>query len=545
MNHLRARFTCTFALAGLWFMSSLYAQSPEKPANNQPESAAILSVLHGVVHDSQNLPVRGARVIAQDRTQTLTTITDAAGAFRFSAIHAGPCTLRAESSGTTTAPIEFLLKQDEDKNIDLVLPAPKTADHSPATVPEFYDEPRFTVAGVADTTAMGGHGSSVTMIRNTESMVKAAASLGESSSGKSLPSSSSAQSEASLRVAVEQHPDSFQANYQLGKFLVDEGRPAESIAYLTRASVADPRDYEDHYELALAYYKAAGYAAAKSQLDSLFEEAANPQQKADLHHLLGQTDEKMGNSLAAVRELQSAAELNPSEPHLFDWGSELLLHRAAEPAIEVFTKGSALFPSSVRMLTALGAAWYALGSPENATLTLCKASDLNPEDPNPYLFIGKVQATEAMPSPALAQRLERFAKLQPQSALANYYLAVSLWKDRKSASDDDTLNKVESLLIKSVQIDPKLGEAYLQLGLVYTEEKHADKALSAYRQAIAATPDLAEAHYRLAQAYWRANDSSKAQAELQQYERISKQKAAETETERRQTKEFVYQLKQP
>ncbi len=545
MNRFCNPFIRAVALAALCGPFSLCGQSAEKPASNQPAPAATFSVLHGVVRDPHNQAISGARVILQDQTQTLIAITDAAGAYRFSAVHPGRCALHAESSGAKSVAVEFLLKQNEDKDIDLVLPPEKTADHPPATVPEFYDEPHFTVAGVTDTTTMGGHGSSVTIIRNTESMVKAAASLRDSSSGKSLSSANTTQSEESLRRAVQQHPESFEANHQLGKWLVDQDRPGEAIAYLTRASVANPRDYQNHYELAFAYCEAADYGNAKTQVESLLEAEVNPQQNADAHHLLGQIDEKTGNSLAAVREFQFAAELNPTEPNLFDWGSELLLHRATEPAIEVFTRGNALFPISVRMLTALGAAWYALGSTEKAAQSLSKASDLNPEDLSPYLFMGKVQATEAVPSPAIAQRLQRFATLQPQNALADYYYAVSLWKARTSATDDNALAQIESLLMKSTELDPKLGEAFLHLGMVYAEEKETEKAISAYEQAIATTPDLAEAHYRLAQAYRQAGEPSKARAELQVYEKISKEKMAETENQLRQIQQFVYQLQQP
>jgi tetratricopeptide (TPR) repeat protein len=537
------RFTFAMALVALFAPLSICGQSNDKLPLNQPVPA--LSTVHGVVRDSQSQPVSGVKVFLQDGNRVLTATTDATGAYRFSSVPAGRFTLHAESSGAKTAPVEFVLKQNEDKEIDLALPAQKPTDHPSATIPEFYDEPHFTVAGVTDTTNMGGHGSSVTIIRNTESMVKAAASLSDSSSGKSPLSSNAAQVEAPLRLAAEQHPESFQANYQLGKFLVEEGRPAEAIESLKRAFVANPLDYENHYELALAYCKAADYGNAKSRTESLLEAAMNPEQKADAHHLLGEIDERIGDSLAAVREFQRAAELNPTEPNLFDWGSELLLHRAAEPAIEVFTKGSTLFPGSVRMLTALGAAWFALGAQEKAAQSLCEASDLNPEDPNPYLFMGKIQATEALPSPAIAQRLQRFATLQPQNALANYYYAVSLWKARSSVAGDNALAQTESLLMKSTQLDPKLGEAYLQLGVVYAEEKETSKAVSAYERAIAATPDLAEAHYRLAQSYRQAGEPSKAKAELQQYEKISKEKAEETETERRQIQQFVYQLQQP
>src|SRR5580698_1937100 len=65
--------------------------------------------------------------------------------------------------------------------------------------------------------------------------------------------------------------------------------------------------------------------------------------RADLHHQLAIADETLGDSLAAVREYQRAAELDSRETYLFDWGAELLLHHAPEPALEVFTRGNRCF----------------------------------------------------------------------------------------------------------------------------------------------------------------------------------------------------------
>jgi tetratricopeptide (TPR) repeat protein len=259
--------------------------------------------------------------------------------------------------------------------------------------------------------------------------------------------------------------------------------------------------------------------------------------------LLAVADERRGDPLAAVREYQRAAELNPSESNLFDWGSELLVHRAAEPAIEVFTRGSRLFPRSVRMLAGLGASWYARGSYDQAVLSLCEASDLNPDDPTPYLFMGKMQTVENTQSDALVERLGRFARLQPENALANYYYAVSLWKRRKSPEDDADLAQVKSLLEKAVHLDPKLGPAYLQLGVFYSERKDLANAISAYQRAITATPQLAEALYRLAQAYRQAGETSKAHAEIQLYEQISKEQEEELERQRYELQQFVYRLR--
>ena len=185
----------------------------------------------------------------------------------------------------------------------------------------------------------------------------------------------------------------------------------------------------------------------------------------------GDIAEKSGDSLKAVREYQKAAELDPSEANFFDWGAELLLHRAAEPAIEVFSKGNRLFPHSARMLVALGVAWYSNGSYDQAAQRLCEASDLNPADPQPYLFLGKIQSVETNQSECPVERLKRFVKLQPENALANYYYGVNLWKRRKGPDDAESVAQAEAHLRRAVQLDPKLGVGYLQLGFFTRSER--------------------------------------------------------------------------
>ncbi len=269
------------------------------------------------------------------------------------------------------------------------------------------------------------------------------------------------------------------------------------------------------------------------------------QDQARQHHLRGDIAEKSGDPLEAVREYQKAAELDPSEANFFDWGAELLLHRAAEPAIEVFSKGTRLFPYSARMLVALGVSWYSNGSYDQAAQRLCDASDLDPADPQPYLFLGKIQSVETNQSECPVERLKRFVKLQPDNALANYYYGVNLWKRRKGPDDAETVAQAESHLTRAVQLDPKLGVGYLQLGVLYSERKDFSRAISSYQGAIAATPQLEEAHYRLAQAYKRTGEKEKADEELRVYNRISKSKDEEVERERRESRQFVYTLRSP
>ena len=527
-------------LAGC-LLAVMAAVAPVRAQSREPASAPTAqATLQGRVRDSAGTPVANVVVFLQiasgeqtHNTQADITHTDREGKYRFAALRAGAYTLRAKMNGYGEAIVgPVSLGQKEMKDIDLTLISAKASTSQnalpvkPVTgkpgeqTPEFFDEPQFTVAGVTQATSSGGHGSD-TVLRTTEALAKATVSLSKESAGSSTAATSAA-AESSLRDAVAREPDNFEANRRLGKSLVDNGSAAEGVPYLVRASRLNPRDPE-------------------------------------LHHLLGDVEEKLRNPLDAVREYERAAELEPSEPNLFDWGTELLTHRALEPATEVFTKGNRQFPKSVRMLIALGVAWYARGSNDQAAQCLVNASDLAPDNPTPYLFLGKMQSAEGTPSEGSVERLRRFAQLQPDNALANYYYAVSLWKQSASAvdpgsdhdRDTERSARVESLLRHAVHLDPKLGAAYLQLGILYSQRRDFSRAISAYEKAIEVNPEqagresdetLEVAHYRLAQAYLRTSDKAKAQRELKLHDRLSKKTKENAERERRASRQFVISL---
>ena len=261
------------------------------------------------------------------------------------------------------------------------------------------------------------------------------------------------------------------------------------------------------------------------------------------HRLAGDRDEKSGDSVAAVREYETAARLDASEENYFAWGSELLLHRAAQPAAEVFAKGADAHPDSARMLAGLGAALYASGQFDEAARKLCAASDLNLADSAPYLLLGKMEETATAPIPCGEEKLARFAQLQPANALANYYYALSLTKRERASESAAGFGQIETLLEKSVNIDPKLGEAYLQLGILYLSKGDFAPAVEVLQKAVRDKPDLGLAHYKLAQAYKRSGENAKAQQEFAAYARCEKADAEARERERRELRQFLVILK--
>jgi tetratricopeptide (TPR) repeat protein len=101
---------------------------------------------------------------------------------------------------------------------------------------------------------------------------------------------------------------------------------------------------------------------------------------------------------------------------------------------------------------------------------------------------------------------------------------------------------VETLLNKAVTIDPKCGDAYLQLGILSASQHQLEKAIGFYTKAIAVDPQLGEAHYRLGVAYDRIGSPEKAKQEFQLHDEIEKLQAVAVERQRREVKQFLVVL---
>lgn len=534
---------------------------PIQLAVGLPAPQSLESRVEGVVRDSRGMPVVGASVLLQRESQSNSTRTqtDEKGTFVFASLRAGTYAAKVERAGFKGASEESIkLGPAETKQCRFVLRRLEEAsDSSSATgVPpagiELDDRPNFTVAGITDATGSGGHGSE-TRIRTGEELARETLNL-ESTNSKETPvSAAKAQdidpvmpaSEEALRAAVQQEPRSFEASHRLGKFYLRSQRYRESIFPLAAAYQLRPDDYQNSFDLASAYQGAGEVARAREQIEQMLlnEKDLSKQEEASLRRRLGDLDETLGNPLESVKEDQRATSLDGSEENYFAWGAELLLHRAAVPAIEVFSKGVHAHPDSSRMLAGLGAALYTSGSADDAAKRLCEASDLEPADASPYIFLGRMQEATATPLPCAEQKLERFLHIQPENPLAYYYYGLALWKRSRGALTSDALQQAETLLAKSTSLDPKLDVAYLALGDLYSGRGDFQEAVAAYQKAIRANPANDEAHYRLGLAYKKTGDQAKAQHEFDQYKTLDKIEAAAAERRRRELQQFVFVLK--
>lgn len=342
--------------------------------------------------------------------------------------------------------------------------------------------------------------------------------------------------EEQFRKALLLEPNDFQANHNLAEFYLQSGKIAQAVPLLEKARQIDPSSYDNSYNLALAYFLTGRLNDARELARSI----ARQKDTGELHNLLGRIDEKDGKFIEAANEFETATRMDPSEDNLFVWGSELLLHRTYEPAIQVFQQATQRFPNSPRLWIGLGMALYSRGKYEESIKALLTAADLSPTDPRCYLFLSKAYLSSPNQADEVIQRFQRYSELEPRNGLAQYYYAVSLWKGKRSEATNINYELVESLLRKAIALDGTLAEAHLQLGILYTDQHQYAKSFPEYTRALELNPSLPDAHYRLGQYYVHAGQKDRAQQEFQTFQQLQARHQAEVDKERAEVRQFVY-----
>ncbi len=504
------------------FVLAVSALQQTLPLLGQAEPVVLLS---GKVVDRDGNAVAGAQVMLHEPSaKDVIGSTDASGMFQLRTPHQIHYEVSVETADHRRA--QVVVEQPEAALRIVVRPTGGTQPEI-----DFADTPAFTVAGITDWTAVGGHGSDSTL-RTSEELARQTATL-QHAAPVASPATMKADDlhEAALRRAVSENPQSYAAVHSLGDLYLEEDRYAEASSLLERASQLHGETAPDEYIAALACKGEGDIARAHQHVTHALAQADRP----DYHQLAGQLYERLGDPLSAAHEYEKAAGLDPSENNYFAWASELLLHRAIWQAAEVFAKGVQLHPESQRLRTGWGAALFASAKYDEAAGRLCEAFDLDPSNRETFLFLGKLGLGSPSPEECVKEKLTRFLKLRPEDADANFYQAMMLLRGNAPGDRE----RAKELLRRAAVLKPGFAEAYLQLGVLASSERDNAAAQADFERAIAADPTQAEAHYRLGAIYERTGHPEKARTEFARHEVLIKEQADEIDQERRQVKQFL------
>lgn len=379
---------------------------------------------------------------------------------------------------------------------------PQSAD--PLTL---HDPPRYKKGQIEVATDAGAHSS---------------AGMATRSSAPPAVTAIAGKVEVKLRRDVSAQPESVEANLALGGFLLETQRAAEAIPFLRTAVRLDRKSIRARHDLAVAFLEAGKVAEAETLLKDLQSETPQPA----IAHLEARWLAASGKPVEAAEKFQSAAESEPTETHLFDWGNHMLAHGAAEPAARIFEYAAGKYPQSARLKIAQGVSYYARGDYERAVAMVCEGIRLDPEDLRPLTFLGQMIGVAPKHGASINTELERFARLYPRHAQAQHFYGLSLL----SLADHPA---AERQFRKAAKLDPNMPQPRLELGKLLADRGLAQQAIRELEAAVRLSPELTAAHYKLAQLYQRNGNKQLADRHFAAYRKLRADESAREEQERR------------
>jgi tetratricopeptide (TPR) repeat protein len=240
---------------------------------------------------------------------------------------------------------------------------------------------------------------------------------------------------------------------------------------------------------AVAHHQAGRLDEAARLYQAVLED--DPAQ-CDALNLLGVIAQQQGDPDRAIALLSRALAVRENVPDFHNNIGEAYRARGdLDQAIQHYRRATDLEPTNADAHSNLGVALKTKGALEAAEAHLRRAIEIRPAHSRAHSNLGTVQRALGQTEAAMAS-LSRAIELDPASADAYSNLGNVL-------GDLDRDGDAIALYRKALEFDPNHGEALLNLGTAL-KRAGADIADSTahYRQAVAAHPEIADAHFNLA-----------------------------------------------
>jgi tetratricopeptide (TPR) repeat protein len=327
---------------------------------------------------------------------------------------------------------------------------------------------------------------------------------------------------------------------KIGAMQAQAGDLAGAIENLKKARGLEPPSPEIVYNLGLAYYRLGDLDHALATLETLRHE----KESAEVENLLGEVNEARKDYLDAVRAYQKAAEMAPrSEDYRLDFILELLAHRSFDAAVADAERAVQQFDNSLKLRMALGIAYFGYGDSAKSIQSFVEGAKRYPDAELPLYFLAIASDTTGRDMDQTEEMLLAYVKRHPEPYWLYYYLGkMAYGVGQKTGHPDDFLH-AEELLKESLRRKKDHPESHYALGNVYFNLRRWQETIDEYRNAIQLKPDLAEAHYRLSQAYRRVGKTSDADAEIAIHRKLRAEEAQKN-TRDQEVSVFLYQLRQ-
>ena len=293
------------------------------------------------------------------------------------------------------------------------------------------------------------------------------------------------------------HPARIDVRSNLGAAYSALGRYEDAIEQYKRALIIDGTNYAIRFNLALAYYKAAWFSEAATELEKFIAAVPNSPQTANAQLVLADCQVRLGEYKKVIQLLSPLAEADSNNRILaYLLGSALIGDGQLDKGQAIIDR---LFrhEDSAEAHLLMASILLLADDAQSALKEAQHALELNPKLPTVQAWYGRV-----------LMRLgdtER-AKVAFKSELAsnandfdsNLYLGILLRQDRLT-------EEARSCLQRAIQLRPREQYARYHLAAVYAAAGKPGDALPLLEGVLKEHGDFVEARVLLASVYYRLN----------------------------------------
>ena len=310
------------------------------------------------------------------------------------------------------------------------------------------------------------------------------------------------------------HPQRVDVRSNLGAAYSRLGRYADAIEQYKKALAVDSRNDAIHFNLALAYYKAAWFTEAASELTQFINSVPkNLPQKSNAVRLLADCQVRLGDYKKVIALLTPIAESDPADRTVaYLLGSALIGDGQPEKG-QVIIDQVFRDENSAEARLLMGSIFLLADDGRGAIKEFERALELNPKLPTLRAWYGRGLMRMGDGEKAKTVFRSELAD-NPNDFEANLYLGILLRQDKQ-------FEDAFKVLARAVQLRPRDRQAHYHLAAVLVARGLPDEARPLLEGVIQDHPDFIEAHVLLASVYYRLNRNADGKREQEIIQKLN------------------------
>lgn len=285
------------------------------------------------------------------------------------------------------------------------------------------------------------------------------------------------------RAALKLDDKNYTARYQLGRFLLRQGKReqlVEAVTHFRRALELDPRQYAIRFELITAYRALGDRAQAASQLEFLWESRPSD---ARVFYVSGLLAADRDDLEAAIKDFDQALRRDPSlHAASQDLGVAYVKLKRWPEAVDIFANLTRRQQNSVEAAYLHALALFNAGRTDDAEREVRRVLRINAGVAEAHTMLGVILAARGNTYAEAGEALSQAVALNPNNFDAHFYFGRVLYatKDFEGAVKE---------LRAAVELNPRHAEARFFLGTALESAGNSPAAMTEYEQLVSLEPD--------------------------------------------------------